>query len=97
MSVDAAAIRRIARLARIAVSEDEIPHLQGEVNHGYDHSDSSDDLADRTDSFPVHAGSEKLHTSMAVGRGFYCRRRFWEAFNGGQSCRLRGGRHLAWS
>jgi len=32
MSVDADTIRRIARLARIAVREDEIPHLQGEVN-----------------------------------------------------------------
>jgi aspartyl-tRNA(Asn)/glutamyl-tRNA(Gln) amidotransferase subunit C len=32
MSVDADTIRRIARLARIAVREEEIPHLQGEVN-----------------------------------------------------------------
>jgi aspartyl-tRNA(Asn)/glutamyl-tRNA(Gln) amidotransferase subunit C len=32
MSVDAATVRRIAHLARIAVSEDEIPHLQGELN-----------------------------------------------------------------
>jgi aspartyl-tRNA(Asn)/glutamyl-tRNA(Gln) amidotransferase subunit C len=32
MSVDADTTRRIARLARIAVSEDEIPHLQGEIN-----------------------------------------------------------------
>jgi aspartyl-tRNA(Asn)/glutamyl-tRNA(Gln) amidotransferase subunit C len=32
MSVDADTVRRIARLARIAVSEAEIPHLQGEVN-----------------------------------------------------------------
>jgi len=32
MSVDAETIRRVARLARIAVREDEIAHLQGEVN-----------------------------------------------------------------
>ena len=32
MSVDAATVRRIAQLARIAVREDEVPHLQGELN-----------------------------------------------------------------
>jgi aspartyl-tRNA(Asn)/glutamyl-tRNA(Gln) amidotransferase subunit C len=32
MSVDAVTVRRIAHLARIAVSEDEVPHLQGELN-----------------------------------------------------------------
>jgi len=32
MSVDQATVRRIARLARIAVEEHEIPHLQGEIN-----------------------------------------------------------------
>jgi aspartyl-tRNA(Asn)/glutamyl-tRNA(Gln) amidotransferase subunit C len=32
MSIDAETIRRVARLARIAVREDEIAHLQGEVN-----------------------------------------------------------------
>lgn len=32
MSVDQATVRRIANLARIAVTEDEIPHLQGELN-----------------------------------------------------------------
>jgi aspartyl-tRNA(Asn)/glutamyl-tRNA(Gln) amidotransferase subunit C len=32
MSVDAATVRRIARLARIAVDESEVPHLQGELN-----------------------------------------------------------------
>ena len=32
MSVDAATVRRIAHLARIAVREAEIPHLQGELN-----------------------------------------------------------------
>ena len=32
MSVDLATVRRIARLARIAVSEEEVPHLQGELN-----------------------------------------------------------------
>ena len=32
MSVDAATVRRIAQLARIAVTEAEIPHLQGELN-----------------------------------------------------------------
>jgi aspartyl-tRNA(Asn)/glutamyl-tRNA(Gln) amidotransferase subunit C len=32
MSVDATTVRRIARLARIAVSEDEIGHLQDELN-----------------------------------------------------------------
>ena len=32
MSVDQATVRRIARLARIAVSDDELPHFQGEIN-----------------------------------------------------------------
>jgi len=32
MSVDAQAVRRIAHLARIAVSDDEVSHLQGELN-----------------------------------------------------------------
>ena len=32
MSVDQANVRRIAHLARIAVSDDEVPHLQGELN-----------------------------------------------------------------
>ena len=32
MSVDQATVRRIATLARIAVSDDEVPHLQGELN-----------------------------------------------------------------
>jgi len=32
MSVDAATVRRIAQLARIAVAETEVPHLQGELN-----------------------------------------------------------------
>ncbi|WP_448952252.1 Asp-tRNA(Asn)/Glu-tRNA(Gln) amidotransferase subunit GatC [Labrys neptuniae] len=32
MSVDAATVKRIARLARIAVTEEEVPHLQGELN-----------------------------------------------------------------
>jgi aspartyl-tRNA(Asn)/glutamyl-tRNA(Gln) amidotransferase subunit C len=32
MSVDAATVRRIAHLARIAVAESEVPHLQDELN-----------------------------------------------------------------
>ncbi len=32
MSVDAKTVRRIAHLARIAVAEDEVEHLQGELN-----------------------------------------------------------------
>ena len=32
MSVDQNTVRRIARLARIAVTEEEVPHLQGELN-----------------------------------------------------------------
>jgi aspartyl-tRNA(Asn)/glutamyl-tRNA(Gln) amidotransferase subunit C len=32
MSVDALTVRRIAHLARIAVKESEVPHLQGELN-----------------------------------------------------------------
>ena len=32
MAVDAATVRRIAHLARIAVSDDEVPHLAGELN-----------------------------------------------------------------
>jgi aspartyl-tRNA(Asn)/glutamyl-tRNA(Gln) amidotransferase subunit C len=32
MSVDQTTVRRIARLARIAVTDAEVPHLQGELN-----------------------------------------------------------------
>ena len=32
MSVDAEIVRRVARLARVAVAEDEIGHLAGELN-----------------------------------------------------------------
>jgi len=32
MSVDQATVRRIAHLARIALSDAETPHLQGEIN-----------------------------------------------------------------
>ena len=32
MSVDADTVRRIAHLARIAVTDDEVAHLQGELN-----------------------------------------------------------------
>jgi len=32
MSVDALTVRRIAHLARIAVADDEVAHLQGELN-----------------------------------------------------------------
>ncbi len=32
MSVDATTVRRIAHLARIAVTDAEVPHMQGELN-----------------------------------------------------------------
>jgi aspartyl-tRNA(Asn)/glutamyl-tRNA(Gln) amidotransferase subunit C len=32
MSVDQQTVRRIARLARIAVTDQDVPHLQGELN-----------------------------------------------------------------
>jgi aspartyl-tRNA(Asn)/glutamyl-tRNA(Gln) amidotransferase subunit C len=32
MSVDEATVRRIAKLARIAVADDEVEHLRGELN-----------------------------------------------------------------
>ena len=32
MSVDQKTVRRIARLARIAVTDEEVPHLQNELN-----------------------------------------------------------------
>jgi aspartyl-tRNA(Asn)/glutamyl-tRNA(Gln) amidotransferase subunit C len=32
MSVDNATVRRIARLARVAVADDEVEHLKGELN-----------------------------------------------------------------
>jgi len=32
MSVDAATVRRIAHLARIAVADEEVEHLRGEIN-----------------------------------------------------------------
>jgi aspartyl-tRNA(Asn)/glutamyl-tRNA(Gln) amidotransferase subunit C len=32
MSVDAITVRRIAHLARLAVKDDEVEHLQGEIN-----------------------------------------------------------------
>ena len=33
MSIDADTVRRIAHLARIAVADDEVEHLQGEINN----------------------------------------------------------------
>lgn len=32
MPVDESTVRRIARLARIAVTDEDVPHLQGELN-----------------------------------------------------------------
>ena len=32
MSVDQNTVRRIARLARIAITDEDVPHLQGELN-----------------------------------------------------------------
>ena len=32
MSIDAATVRRIAHLARVAVADDEVEHLGGEIN-----------------------------------------------------------------
>lgn len=32
MTVDLETVRRIARLARLAVTEEDVPHLQGELN-----------------------------------------------------------------
>jgi aspartyl-tRNA(Asn)/glutamyl-tRNA(Gln) amidotransferase subunit C len=32
MSIDTATVRRIAHLARIAVADDEVEHLKGEIN-----------------------------------------------------------------
>lgn len=32
MSVDAKTVKRVAHLSRIAVSDDEVPHLQNEIN-----------------------------------------------------------------
>lgn len=32
MSVDQTTVRRVAKLARIAVKDDEVPHLAGEIN-----------------------------------------------------------------
>ena len=32
MSVDQLTVRRIARLARLAISDEDVPHLQGELN-----------------------------------------------------------------
>jgi aspartyl-tRNA(Asn)/glutamyl-tRNA(Gln) amidotransferase subunit C len=32
MSVDATTVRRIAHLARVAVADDEVEHLRGEIN-----------------------------------------------------------------
>jgi aspartyl-tRNA(Asn)/glutamyl-tRNA(Gln) amidotransferase subunit C len=32
MSVDSATVRRIAHLARIKISENDVPHLQNELN-----------------------------------------------------------------
>ena len=32
MSVDEGTVRRVARLARIAVQDEDVPHLQGELN-----------------------------------------------------------------
>ena len=32
MSIDQATVRRVAQLARITLNDDEVPHLQGEIN-----------------------------------------------------------------
>ena len=32
MSIDAATVRKVAHLARIAVADEEVTHLQGEIN-----------------------------------------------------------------
>lgn len=32
MSIDQATVRRVAQLARITLRDDEVPHLQGEIN-----------------------------------------------------------------
>ena len=32
MSIDQATVRRVAQLARITLQDDEVPHLQGEIN-----------------------------------------------------------------
>ena len=32
MSIDQATVRRVAHLARIALRDEEVPHLQGEIN-----------------------------------------------------------------
>ena len=32
MAIDAATVRRIAHLARVAVADDEVEHLRGEIN-----------------------------------------------------------------
>ena len=32
MSIDASTVRRIAHLARVAVADDEVEHLRGEIN-----------------------------------------------------------------
>ncbi|HEX2727613.1 MAG TPA: Asp-tRNA(Asn)/Glu-tRNA(Gln) amidotransferase subunit GatC [Beijerinckiaceae bacterium] len=32
MSVDQVTVRRIARLARLAITDEDVPHLQGELN-----------------------------------------------------------------
>ena len=32
MSIDQATVRRVAQLARITLADDEVPHLQGEIN-----------------------------------------------------------------
>ena len=40
MSVDTATVRRIAHLARIAVADDEVEHLRGELTRSWRSSSS---------------------------------------------------------
>ena len=87
MSVDQKTVRRIARLARIAVAEDEIEKLQGELNAmlGFVAQLEAVDVTGvepmtsvipmqmvwRKDEVTDHAGADMIVTNAPAGQAHY--------------------------
>ena len=69
MSVDQATVRRIARLARIRISDNEVPKLESELNHilGWI------EMMDEVDTDNVHPGDESIVQNL-LGRFTTCQR-----------------------
>ncbi len=87
MSVDQATVRRIAHLARIAVSDEEVPRLQGEINAilGFVEQLAAVDVEGvepmtsvipmrmkwRADEVTDHAGADAIVANAPSGEGRY--------------------------